>query len=79
MGARTLAIVIVLLYGLSMREVIAGSVTPQQQIWHLVDKCKKDAFTKFPDQTKEGLEQRQKYEKQCQFASFGAQAPSIRN
>jgi hypothetical protein len=47
--------------------------------WSLVDKCKKESFVKYPDQTSDGLEKRRVYVKLCVDKNVGANAPAVRN
>lgn len=39
----------------------------KQQAWSAMDKCSKDSFAKFPDQTKEGEARRRAYVRNCQI------------
>jgi hypothetical protein len=50
----------------------ASSRTPQvEQTWNILDRCRRQSFEKFPDQTKAGEEQRRRYVKSCQLALSG--------
>ena len=53
----------------------AATAIQMQQTWAIVDQCRKESFSKFPDQTKEGQQQRDKYVKACKIRHFGSAAP----
>ena len=53
----------------------AATALQMQQTWAIIDQCRKESFSKFPDQTKEGQQQRDKYVKACKIRHFGSAAP----
>jgi hypothetical protein len=64
------AILVVAVGLLALAPRLAGSAnldSSKQQAWTTMDKCNKDAFVKFPDQTKEGEAQRRAFIRTCQI------------
>jgi hypothetical protein len=47
-------------------QAASGNAVASQRQWSVMDKCAKDAMMKFPDQTAEGLAQRDAYIRKCQ-------------
>ena len=47
-------------------QAASGNAVAAQRQWSVMDKCAKDAMMKFPDQTAEGLAQRDAYIRKCQ-------------
>jgi len=47
-------------------QAASGNAVAAQRQWSAMDKCAKDAILKFPDQTAEGLAQRDAYIRKCQ-------------
>lgn len=84
-GMRHLALTIAAVAAASilpLRAATAGNLAPdQQQTWKNMDSCYKQSFLKFPDQTKEGEEQRKKFVKTCQIqpSITSPQAVILRN
>jgi hypothetical protein len=53
----------------------AGNAQQVQNVWVVIDKCRRESFEKFPDQTPDGIQQRDRYVKQCKILRLGANAP----
>ena len=53
----------------------AANAAQIQQVWLVTDQCRKESFVKFPDQTSEGQQQRNKYVKACKIRRLGTAAP----
>jgi hypothetical protein len=51
---------------ISPAQAASGNAIASQRQWSVMDKCAKDAMMKFPDQTAEGLAQRDAYIRKCQ-------------
>src|SRR5207245_1696926 len=64
-----LLIVATAILALTPRIASSANLDPsKQQAWSTMDKCSKDSFAKFPDQTKEGEAQRRAYVHNCQVS-----------
>ena len=58
--------------------VVAAGRAPQvEQAWSVLDRCRRQSFEKFPDQTKAGEEQRRRYVKSCQQERSGSTTPLL--
>ena len=61
-------IAIVFSAALPARAPQAANALQVEQAWKILDQCRKEAFAKFPDQTSQGQQQRDKYVKACKAA-----------
>ena len=61
-------IIMVLSAALSVRAPQAATALQVEQVWKIIDQCRKESFVKFPDQTSQGQQQRDKYVKACKVA-----------
>jgi hypothetical protein len=71
-GLRLLAFSFPLLSAVALiapAQAASGNAVAAQHQWSAMDKCTRDAIVKFPDQTAEGLAQRDAYIRKCQQAS----------
>jgi len=71
-GLRLLAFSFTLLSTVALiapAQAASGNAVAAQHQWSAMDKCTRDAIVKFPDQTAEGLAQRDAYIRKCQQAS----------
>jgi len=71
-GLRLLAFAFALLSTVALiapAQAASGNAVAAQHQWSAMDKCTRDAIVKFPDQTAEGLAQRDAYIRKCQQAS----------
>ena len=50
----------------------AANAAQIQHVWIVTDQCRKESFVKFPDQTSEGQQQRNKYVKACKIKRLGS-------
>ena len=55
----------------------AASALQMQQTWAILDECRKESFAKFPDQTEEGQQQRDRYVKECKARRGNGQAATL--
>jgi hypothetical protein len=70
-----LLIVASVIVALPLRAGHALTAAQVQNTWTVVDKCRKESFLKFPDQTTEGQQQRDKYIRECKIRHLGNAAP----
>jgi hypothetical protein len=55
----------------------AANALQMQQAWAILDQCRKESFTKFPDQTEEGQQQRDRYVRECKARRGNGQAATL--
>ena len=55
----------------------AANSLQMQQTWAILDQCRKESSQKFPDQTKEGQQQRDRYVKACTARRGNGQAAPL--
>jgi hypothetical protein len=72
MRAWTFLIAALVVAAFPARPPQAANAAQIQQIWMITDQCRKESFVKFPDQTSEGQQQRNKYVKACKIKRLGS-------
>ena len=70
-------IALVLGAALPVRAPQAANALQMQQTWAILDQWRKESFQKFPDQTKEGQQQRDRYVKECKSRRGNGQAAPL--
>ena len=62
---------------LPVRAPQAANAVQIEQTWAILDQCRKESSQKFPDQTKEGQQQRDRYVKECKSRRGNGQAAPL--